>query len=459
MRFRFFVTIFTFCLVLILGGLGCKGLSKEEKAAIRPINLTYWTVYGDINQLRARAAEYQQLRSYVTVNVRQIRYDELEDRLLQALADDVPPDVISIPAESIPQYLKWLEPMPSQVSVSNVYTQGTYSKETVVEKIIQPMPTLREVENTFVQAVIDDAVIGNQVYGLPLSMDTLALFYNKNLLDLSGVATPPRTWEDFQSAVESIVRYDVNGNVTQVGVGLGTGSNVNNSADILALLMLQNGVTPIRGNRVGFSAGLERNPNPNHKTFQALRFYTQFSDKTKQVYTWDEKQGNALDAFVRGKSAFYIGYARDFSRMSRRAQALNLEVIPLPQLNANRPSNVTSYWIEGVVEKSRKGNHAWDFVRFISTERNIRKYVEATRLPSPVRSHVSLFEDDEVLGPFAKQVLFAKTWYSGKDVDRAKEAMADMIDVYREPGATEKSKLEKDANAINYAAQVIRQTL
>ncbi|MCB9798646.1 extracellular solute-binding protein [Candidatus Nomurabacteria bacterium] len=445
--------------VLLTGGLGCKGLSADEQAAIQPISLTYWTVYGDIDELRALAAEYSQLRTYVTVNIRQIRYDELEERLLTALADDVPPDIISIPAESIPQYLKWLEPMPRQVSVSNVYTKGTYAKETVVERVVQPMPTLREIESTFVQAVVDDAVIGNQVYGLPLSLDTLALYYNKNLLDLSGIPTPPRTWDDFQKAVEQIVRYDVNGNVTQVGVGLGTGSNVNNAADILALLMLQNGVEPIKGNRVAFHAGMEKNVSQNHKTFESLRFYTQFSDKTKKAYTWNEKQEQALDAFVRGKSAFYIGYARDFAQMSRRAQALNLEVIPLPQLNPNRPTNVTSYWVESVVEKSNKGNHAWDFVRFMTTERNIRKYVESTRLPSPVRTHVTLFQDDEVLGPFAQQVLFAKTWYSGRDADRAKRAFADLIEAYRLPGATDKKKLENDVNAVNYAAQIIQQTL
>ena len=93
-------------LVITLGlaGFGCKGLSAEEQSAVKPITLKYWTVYDDVKQLEQFAAEYKQQRSYVNIEVRQVRYDEFDSLFTNALADDVAPDIISIHNRWIPQY-------------------------------------------------------------------------------------------------------------------------------------------------------------------------------------------------------------------------------------------------------------------------------------------------------------------------------------------------------------------
>jgi len=40
---------------LITTGLGCRGLSQEQQAAIKPVVIEYWTVFNDVEQLRKMA--------------------------------------------------------------------------------------------------------------------------------------------------------------------------------------------------------------------------------------------------------------------------------------------------------------------------------------------------------------------------------------------------------------------
>jgi len=449
-----------FCFLIVLlvfPGLGCKGLSTEQQQAIRPVTLDYWTVYNDVTQLQTLAGEYKKVRPYVTINIRQVRFEEFEDLFVNALADDVAPDIISIPAEEVKKYQTRLSPMPSSVVVSRVYEQGTYQKETVVEQYSEIMPTVREIQNNFVATVSDDAIINGKVYGLPISFDTLALYYNRSLLDLSGVPQPPTTWIEFMDAVKQSTRIDANGNVIQSGVALGTSSNISNAPDMLALLMMQNRLGVAHGSSVDFARGVDKITS-NHPAIEALRFYTDFARSEKEVYSWNNTLEKSLDSFVRGKSVFYFGYARENITIQSRAKSLNIEILPVPQLNPSTPANVASYWVESVVEKSAYKDLAWDFVRFITTERNIRTYTGATKLPSPLRAHVTPYADDEAMAPFMSQVLFAKTWYNGRDVTVANETMANLVEDYLKPYTDGQKPLERDAKLLTYAARIIQQT-
>jgi ABC-type glycerol-3-phosphate transport system substrate-binding protein len=444
-------------IIFLFAGVGCKGLSETEQQAIRPVTLDYWTVYNDVGQLRALAAEYKKIRPYVTVRVRQIRFDEMEDRFVNALADDVAPDIFSIPVQEIGKYQPRLSSMPSSVKVARVYEKGTYQKETVVEQYSEAMPTIRNIEDNYVATVVDDVVIGNKVYGLPLSLDTMVIYYNRELLDLSGIAEPPTTWIEFMDAVKQSTRIDADGNIIQSGVAMGTAENISNAPDILALLMMQNRLNVAHGGAVDFARGVDKLTN-THPAVQSLRFYTDFANKEKEVYSWNNTLEDSLDSFVRGKSVFYFGFARDYSRIRSLARSMNVEILQVPQLNPTTPANVASYWVESVVAKSSYKDLAWDFVRFISTERSIRNYTRGAKLPSPLRVHVKLYEDDEFLGPFMSQVLYARTWYNGGDASVANRAMAGLIESYLLPPRAKEKLLERDARILTYASRLIQQT-
>lgn len=440
-------------------GFGCKGLSEEEKASIEPVTLNYWTVFNDVGTLQQFADAYKRTRPYVTINIRQVRYAEFDNLFTNALADDIGPDIISAHVHWLNQYESRLSPMPSAVNVADVeISGGQFSEEIKVTPVTVPMPTRRGIESNFVRTVPEDIVIRGNVYGLPIALDTLALYYNKTTLDQAGIPEPPQTWAEFLDAVEKTTRISGSGDIIQSGVALGTGNNIDNAADIFALLLMQNGIDVIRDGTVGIAAGLN-NATGVHPTLQALRFYTDFARPTKEVYSWNARQRNAFNVFTEGRSAFYFGFAFDSRRIRARAPQLDIGIVPVPQLNASTPVNVASYWVESVVKKSRHQNEAWDFVRFMTTPENINTYTKITGQPSPLRSQVTDQQENPDLVPFATGILTAKNWYTGRSIDRAELALGNLMAGYLLPYIEGTSAFERDAQMIIDAATIIQQTL
>lgn len=444
--------------IFLSAGFGCKAPSAQEKAAIRPINLNYWTVYGDVDQLRKFANQYEALFPQVKINIRQIRYEEYDKLFTNALADDVAPDIISMHTRSLRKYDNRLSPMPAKAKVSHKEIKGQYVKEEVIITEEKTLPSLETIRTNYVSGVTDDIVVGGKVYGLPLAYDSMAIYYNKTLLDQSGVPTAPSTWEEFVAAVKQSTKYDVNNKVIQSGVALGAGRTVDNAADILALLIMQKGFDMTRGANVSFSTGVDKNSD-NHPTVESLRFYSDFARSDKEVYSWNDSLGTAFESFLRGKSVFYFGYAYDYARIKARNPQMALVSIPIPQLNANKPVNIANYWIETVVKKSKNKDYAWDFIRYITLPNNLKQYTEAAKLPSPLREHIGAQKLNPVLATFSNQSLTAKNWYRGREWELAKGGIQDMMDSYLLPYPEGLEAGERDAQIIYKAARTVQQSL
>jgi len=76
-------------------------------------------------------------------------------------------------------------------------------------------------------------------YGVPLSVDSLGLYYNKDLFNAAGITSPPRDWNEFADISKKLTKFDVSNQIVVSGTAMGTAYNINRSTDILNLLMLQ----------------------------------------------------------------------------------------------------------------------------------------------------------------------------------------------------------------------------
>lgn len=456
--FKKITTFLLIPLALALGGFGCKGLSQEQAAALKPVKLEYWTVYNNVEELQKMAAEYKALRPYVTVNIRQVQYEEFDRLFTNALADDVAPDIVSMHVHWLRKNLNRLSPAPASVNMARVIKKSQYSDEIEVLIDTIPMPSVKTIKDAYVKTVYEDVVVNGNLYGFPLALDSLAVFYNRNLLDLAGVPEAPKTWDEFVLAVKKTTKFNASGDIVQSGTALGTGKNIDASFDIISMFMSQSGVTMSQGSAVTFASGVAEAQNRNHPTFKALDFYTDFARPTREVYSWNEKKDPALDEFVRGKVAFYFGYSYNYPTIKARAPQMNMQILPMFQLNPDAPSNIANYWVESVVGKSKNKNEAWDFVRFISSPDNVKKYTDAVFRPSPLRSQIVEQQKDENMEPFATQALFATNWYRGTDVVVAKDAFSQLITELLKP-AGELDMLKRDKQLIINAAARVQQTM
>lgn len=447
---------------LVLGGAGCGGGGGAPEQ--EDVTLTYWRVFDNDDAFSDIISAYQDLHPNVNIEYKKLRFDEYEEELIQALAEGTGPDMFAVHNDALGEFKNLLLPLPATTTVSYLTTQGTLRKQTVVEEREQRSLTQKQLKEQYVDVVASDVILPytpdpevdseDRIFGLPLSVDTLALYYNKDLLNAANIATPPKTWEGFQDAVMALTTIANNGTITQSGAALGTSDNVERTTDILTALMLQNGteMTDDRG-RVAFAAIPDGTPEGYYPGLDAVRFYTDFANPTKAVYSWNDTFPNSFDAFANGQTAFFLGYAYHLPLLRTAAPKLNFATAHLPQIDTdeNRKVNFANYWVEAVSKDTENADWAWDFIQFASNAEHVRSYLDVAEKPTALRELIDTQVEDELLGPFVDQLLTAKTWYHGADVAAMEEALRDLIDAVL-AGTTQAE------NAIEQAARVVAQT-
>jgi multiple sugar transport system substrate-binding protein len=440
MKKKFFIIIILFSLFLT-SGFGCKLVDKEVKKAMEPITINYWRVWDGPDAFDEIIANYKQLHPFVNINYRKFRYSDYEKEIINALAEDKGPDIFSIHNTWVRKYQTKIEPMPDSITMAYPVVKGTLKKETIPELRTTKSTTLKEIKNNFVEAVYDDVVIKvkneksgsfeERVFALPLALDTLAMFYNKDLLNNAGLPEPPSFWnKDFQQNVKKLTKQNVQGQIIQAGAALGGSANIERASDILSILMMQNGAEMAdKGGSILFNrippALAEQKYNPG---LEALLFYADFANPAKEVYCWNKDMNNSLKLFSEGKLALMFGYSYHLPTIISQAPKLNFGIAKLPQIEGNSSVNFANYWVETVSDKSKHKSEAWDFIQFATKAEQAKSYLAKTKKPTALRSLIAGQLDDLEVGVFASQVLTAKSWYKGYDSAAMEKIMEEIID-------------------------------
>ena len=108
---------------LVLSGQGCGGGGATTVAA-KPVTLTYWRVLDNSDAFDQIIQAYRALHPNVTVNYRKLRLEEYERELVNALAEDRGPDIVSLHNTWIRSYQSKLLPAPASVKLPFREVQG-----------------------------------------------------------------------------------------------------------------------------------------------------------------------------------------------------------------------------------------------------------------------------------------------------------------------------------------------
>lgn len=403
---RFKLKISLVIIFVLASALVFSGFSGCRKDGLRPIQLTVWNVSGDTKSWESMISSYEaSVKADKTVAQVKITYVEkkfennkdYEDEISKALSEGTAPDIITLNNSWISRYKNKIYPMDRGGAMA------------------------QDFKNKYVDVVSDDFLEGTKVYGIPLSMDTLALYYNEDLLNNARVFDPPKTWDELGEAVKKITKSDEKGTITRAGIAMGTDKNVDRSSDILSLLMLQGGstITDETQKIATFSEIIKDNSDTNQdqrKTIGgvALQLYTDFANPVKPVYTWNPLLNYSIDAFSKGEVAMMINYAYNIPAVVAKNPKLRFKVAPVPQhTGVTVPVNYANYWAMTVLSGSTHPTEAWDFLISINKAEANKVYLTATAKPAAQRDLIAWQEngDDLKLGVFARQGLTAKSWY------------------------------------------------
>lgn len=420
---------------LITSGAVCKNQGDPPQS----VTLNYWTVFNDQEDLKPLIAAYNAVYPQVKINVRRLTPEEYEDKLIESWAEGIGPDIFSVQNSHVGKFQDFIEPMPA--SLAMVATQADGKNVQYVPQTIRTIST-QQLSSLFPQVVFDDAVLlhkGNsddkateKIFGLPYSLDTLALYYNKDMLSQAKIALPADTWEQFVEHVPKLTLVDVDNNIIQSGAALGTSNNVPNMFDIVSILMMQNGATMSNGNRVVFD-GADSEQRDYFPGQQAVDFYTSFANEDVEWYTWNADQPDALEAFINGETAYFLGYHYQLNQIQNESGNMNFDIAPLPQVDINNDISYANYWLETVSINSKHPNEAWAFVEMVTTDQAIsQQYLDATERPAALKTLIQQQQEDYILSIFANQSLTAESWYTGQEPAVAEEEFANMISAINE---------------------------
>lgn len=387
-------------IILVLRSFGGSG---------EPITLQFWGVFDTRASFERTIREFQGLYPNVKIQYTQLNYEDYERALIDKLAAGQGPDILMIHNTWLPKHGDKLMPLDE-------------SWRDVNDK---PLMTMRDFGSTFVDVAAEDLVLNGRIYSLPLYVDTLALYYNKDLLNGAGLTRPPVTWDDFNTAVEKLTRLDSSGNIVQSGAAIGTARNINRSTDILMSLMIQSGVQMT--NPENTSATFTRSVDNQRIGEIALQYYTDFTKPEKRTYSWNDAQHYSIDAFAEGATAMMFNYSHQIPLLRAKSPRLNFSVAPIPQLSSSDPRTFPNYWAPAVTSSSLHPKESWQFISFLASKDQAAIYLGETNRPAARRDLIDLQRSDPELGVFAEQALAAKSWFQVDNV-ATEGIFADMIE-------------------------------
>ncbi|MDR3582087.1 MAG: extracellular solute-binding protein [Candidatus Pacebacteria bacterium] len=325
-----------------------------------------------------------------TIRYTQIPAADYRNQMLAAIAAGTGPDIFEIGNRDLPQWKSVLAPVPAADA-------STFSLVTL--------------QSDFPTVVGQDFVSGGQIYALPLSIDTLAMIYNKDLVDSAGIATIPKTWTDFDNDIPKLRTVNAQGQVTQAAAALGGSSaSIANAPDIVFLMMLQNGAT--MASTDGSSVSFAGTGSSASAGLGAFNFYLQFANAASQYYTWSDSMGTARDSFAQGRTAIIFDYSSALADIKAKSPFLNYAVAAMPQPDkATVAVNYAKYLGLAVNKNSANAASAWSFIINLTTSPADEKiYTTDTASPPALRSEIANAATEPVMSVFAAQALTARSW-------------------------------------------------
>ena len=403
------------------------------------VNLTYWGLWEPSATLDAVIAEFESQNPGIKVKYsKQEKFDyrsRLKGRLAKSPGSDTEvPDIFRLHNTWIPTFTDELAAVPT----STANTIG--------------------LNNDYYSIFQRDLAQNGRFLAVPLMYDSLALYYNKKLLQDAQV-NPPLTWWGLENAATKLTVRDQNNQITIAGAALGLTENIDHWPDIIGLMLLQNGVKPF----------VADDPKNDQKLLDVLTYYSLFYS---QLQVWDSSLPESTQAFANGKLAFYFAPSWRTFNLLEINPALQFEITTAPQLptlesasaqsieQSGSNDNLTNihyatYWAEGVNSKSQHQAEAFKLLEFLSRSATLEKMFTAQKQTRefgeiyPRKSMAGKISTDPRLRPFTVAApntysfyLASRTWddslnsdlsrYFGNALNRLTQDRLDPKDVLPE---------------------------
>ena len=206
--------------------------------------------------------------------------------------------------------------------------------------------------------VLNMFIKGSDLYGLPESYDTVALWYNKSIFDASGVSYP-----NGDTGWMNVV--DILGSLTNEADGVyGMAVDYAKLTPVMVTIYEMGGaIYDEEGNVADFG---------NAFTKAGIRCFVDLIDAgyIPSVESMDEK--DAINKLLDGEAAMIYGWASDYQAIKGSANAADYNCTYLPTLSGNRVTPMVGR-ANCISESSNCKKEAFEWIAFLTKDSNAGK--------------------------------------------------------------------------------------
>ncbi|MFA5838387.1 MAG: extracellular solute-binding protein [Candidatus Paceibacterota bacterium] len=321
------------------------------------------------------------------IKYKQFREDNFDSALLEALASGAGPDVIVLSQDRILKYQN---------------------------KVLE-VPFSSFSERRFRDDYIEGAEIfltQNGILAFPIMIDPLVMYWNRDILSNAGITKPPVYWDEIYSIVKKVTDKDNQKNLKKETIAFGEFINVNNAKEIISALIMQTGNQITKRNDTGVEVVLGNSTSSLiPETESAIRFYTEFSNPSKDMYTWNRSLNNSLQEFLSGNLAFYIGFTSEVKGLREKNPNLNFDVAKLPQIRGSKTNKTFANMNAiAIMKSSPNANNILQVIGYIISNDTISILSNSFNIPPIKRELLMEKQQDAYKSIFYDSAIIGRAW-------------------------------------------------
>lgn len=346
---------------------------KQPETSDGPVEVVFWGDWGGEGQKQFEYMVDAFNASQDEIVVKYVLTQDMITKFLTATASDQVPDIMFWDRWRTALYAPKgvLEPIDGYLQKDDVDINDFYSE------------AVRELSN------------GGKTYGLPLTVDTRALFYNKKMLEEKGLE-PPTTWEELRAAAKELTVW--NGDKLEVaGFSL---SDVG-----LFNMWLQQA-----GGQMVTEDGLNSTFN-NEKGLAVLDYWSLLMEDGVYQLGFESGLGDGVDAFATGKVAMTYSGPWMLSTYNTYGKDLEYGIAPPPAgPNGDKGALLGGFGLV-IPSKAKNKDAAWEFMKWwLAVPENAAEYCKMSlNIPGTISATADAFyAEDDLYTPFIETFEFAK---------------------------------------------------
>ena len=335
--------------------------------AADPVTLQFWVAWdpqqADGIAAKKEIAAYEEAHPDVKIDVQNITYDALHDKLLTALAGGDAPDL----SWGLPEWL------------------GELSRMGALRDMTEEAKSWPD-KSAIYPNVIDALTIDGHLLAMPHYLGIRALLVHEDMLKAAGVAAPPKTWDELIADAQAIKQK-----TGKFGFGIaGTGVR---SPQELIMYLAQNDLSLAERQGDGKYKNTWLDDKAKlAKATEVFAFYKALINKgvinpDGASWGWEEEDTN----FSLGQYAMVIDGAWMELREKQNPEAMKDVKISAPPYK-EKPATFFEINPFYVYKAGKHPKETWDFVTFM----NGKEFQEAVHPSNSPRSDV---DDRQQMGP------------------------------------------------------------